>query len=121
MHLTRGFSSPNSTGVDERPCFPDLVHASLLNTVTHGAGAYYLYFIMGGYACTCWRGLSGAVVNIEIKINEQAALTGGTSAREAGAEMKFDPAQPLRRTWCPHEDAPHTGPQGSLTIHEFTD
>ena len=43
---------------------------------------------MRGYACACWRAGTGAVVNKEVRINEEAALVGGTSVGERAEEIK---------------------------------
>ena len=54
---------------------------------------------MGGYACVCWRAGTGAAVNIEIRINEEATLVGATSVGETGEEIKFDPLRQRERMW----------------------
>ena len=75
---------------------------------------------MGGYVCTCWRAGTGAVVNTEIRINEEITV-GGTSVRPTGAEAKFDPIR-LNRIWSQfeqyHEVAQAAGTQGGLDLQE---
>lgn len=47
----------------------------------------------------CWRAGTGAAVNIEIRINEEATLVGATSVGETGEEIKFDPLRQRERMW----------------------